>query len=153
MSVPALRLAREDDIPQIEKLLAAEWLPPRMIREFLPTFWVLEDGDDVAGCAGLEIYGNTGVIRSVVVAPDLRGRGLGDLLSREAMGEAQRQGVRRLYLFTGDKVPFWQRYGFQECAMEDWEPDARASWQWQVMNERPEIRAMVTPMRLIPPGA
>ena len=84
MSEPALRLARPEDVPAIEKLLAAEWLPPFQIREFLDTFWVLEEGGRVVGSAGLEVYGQAGVIRSVVVHPSGRGRRLGDLLSKTA---------------------------------------------------------------------
>lgn len=144
---PLLRRARPEDVPAIEKLLSAEWLPPFQIREFLETFWVLDEGGRVLGSAGLEVYGRTGVIRSVVVHPSLRGRGLGDLLSKTAITEARRRGARRLYLFTGDKAPFWRRHGFEPCSLEDWAPAARQSWQWQAISERPEIARMVTPMR------
>ncbi len=147
MSGPRLRLARPEDVPAIEKLLAAEWLPPFQIREFLDTFWVLEEGGRVLGSAGLEVYGEAGVIRSVVVHPSVRGRRLGDLLSRTAIAEARQRGARRLYLFTGDKAPFWRRFGFQPCSMDDFEPAARECWQWQAISERPEIARMVTPMR------
>jgi amino-acid N-acetyltransferase len=147
MNTPVLRLGRPEDIPEIEKLLTAEWLPPFQIAEFLETFWVLEGDGRVLGGAGLEVYGPAGVIRSVVVHPSVRGQGLGDLLSRAAIAEASERGVERLYLFTGDKAPFWSRFGFERCALEDWEPAAQGSWQWQIMSERPEIAAMVTPMR------
>lgn len=147
MSTPVLRLARPEDIPEIEKLLTAEWLPPFQIAEFLATFWVLDAGGRVLGGAGLEVYGPAGVIRSVVVHPSVRGQGLGDLLSRAAIAEAGKRGVERLFLFTGDKAPFWSRFGFERCALEDWESAAQASWQWQIMSQRPEIAAMVTPMR------
>jgi N-acetylglutamate synthase-like GNAT family acetyltransferase len=147
MSRPVLRLARPEDIPEIEKLLTAEWLPPFQIAEFLDTFWVLDGDGRVLGGGGLEVYGPAGVIRSVVVHPSVRGQGLGDLLSRAAIAEASKRGVERLYLFTGDKAPFWGRFGFEQCALEDWEPAAQASWQWQIMSQRPELASMVTPMR------
>ncbi|MDO8615615.1 MAG: GNAT family N-acetyltransferase [Dehalococcoidia bacterium] len=147
MSAPVLRLARPEDIPAIEALLTAEWLPPFQIREFLETFWVLDEEGRVLGAAGLEDYGEAGVIRSVVVHPSARGRRLGDLLSRTAIGEARRRGLQRLYLFTGDKAPFWRRFGFEPCTMADFEPAARRSWQFVAISERPEIARMVTPMR------
>ncbi len=143
----ALRVARAEDIPQIEKLLAAEWLPPLQIAEFLETFWVLEGDGRMLGCAGLEIYGPAGVIRSVVVHPSVRGEGLGDLLSQTAIDEAHRRGVERLYLFTGDKAPFWSRFGFERCSLDDWEPAARESWQWQAISKNEQIASFVTPMR------
>jgi amino-acid N-acetyltransferase len=147
MSTPLLRLARPEDILEIEKLLSAEWLPPFQIAEFLETFWVLDADGRVLGGAGLEVYGPAGVIRSVVVHPSLRGQGLGDLLSRAAIAEASKRGVERLYLFTGDKAPFWSRFGFEQCALEDWEPAVRESWQWQAISQNEQIASFVTPMR------
>jgi amino-acid N-acetyltransferase len=147
MSTPALRLARPEDIPEIEKLLTAEWLPPFQIAEFLETFWVLNGDGRVRGGAGLEVYGPAGVIRSVVVHPSVRGQGLGDLLSRAAIAEASKRGVERLYLFTGDKAPFWSRFGFEWCGLEDWEPAAQASWQWQAISQNEQIASFVKPMR------
>jgi N-acetylglutamate synthase-like GNAT family acetyltransferase len=147
MSPPELRLAQLGDVPGIERLLSAEWLPPLQIAEWLGTFWVLDRDGVVVGAAGLEVYGPAGVIRSVVVAPPERGEGLGDLLSRTAITEAHRRGVERLYLFTGDKAPFWARFGFKQCTLDDWEPPARESWQWQAISEHEQMRALVITMR------
>jgi len=97
MITPALRLARPEDIPEIEKLLTAEWLPPFQIAEFLETFWVLERDGRVLGGAGLEVYSPAGVIRRVVVHPSVRGQGLGGLLSRAAIAEASKRGATLPY--------------------------------------------------------
>src|SRR5574341_794822 len=148
MSAPALRLARPEDIPTIEKLLADEWLPPMQIAEFLPTFWVLDDGESVVGAAGLETHGEAGVLRSVVIAPELRGTGQGELLVQTALAEARQQRLRRVYLFTMSAMPFFARYGFRPCAMEDFEPPVRESWQYQGLSSMPEILGKMTPMRL-----
>ncbi len=119
----ALRLARPDDIPEIERLLAAEWLPPMAIAEFLPSFWVLESDGRVVGCAGIEIYGGqAAVLRSVVVAPELRGTGEGDRLVRYALDYALEHGAKRVYLFTMHAAPFFARYGFVPVTTDDFEP-------------------------------
>ena len=118
------------------------------IVEFLPSFWVLEAGGTVVGAAGLEVYGEAAVLRSVVVAPSVRGTGQGVRLADTALAEARCQDVRRVYLFTKDAGPFFARFGFKPCAMEDFEPSARASWQFVAMSERPEIAEFVKPMRL-----
>ncbi len=145
---PRLRQAREEDIPQIEALLAAERLPPFQVREFLETFWALEQRGRVVGAAGLEAYGEAGVLRSVVVDPSLRGARQGRRLVDVALAEARQRGVKRLYLFTMHAAPFFARFGFEPCSMEEFEPDARQSWQWQALSERPEIANQLTPMRL-----
>jgi len=69
-----LRRAREEDILQIEALITAEGLPAYGLAEYLGTFFVLDEGERLVGCAGLEIYGEAALLRSVVVAPEHRGR-------------------------------------------------------------------------------
>ena len=149
VTTPELRLARPADVPHIERMLTAEWLPPFQITEFLPTFWVLERGADVLGAAGLEIYGEAGFIRSVVVDPVLRGTGQGERLVQRALEEAKARGVKRLYLFTLSAAPFFARFGFEPCRMDDFEEAVRQSWQFIALSERPEIAQRLIPMRAL----
>jgi amino-acid N-acetyltransferase len=148
----ALRLARPDDVPEIERLLAAEWLPPMAITEFLSSFWVLVSDGRVVGCAGIEIYGDSAVLRSVVVAPELRGTGEGDRLVRYALEYVREHDAKRVYLFTMHAAPFFARYGFAPVTTDDFEPSVRDSWQYVGLTERPEILKEMTPMRLIVSG-
>jgi amino-acid N-acetyltransferase len=145
----ALRPARSDDIPAIESLLKAEWLPPMAILEFLDSFWVLETGGRVAGCAGIEIYGEAAVLRSVVVAPELRGTGEGDRLVTVGLDYARQHGAKRVYLFTMHAAPFFGRYGFEPVTTDEFEPSVRESWQYIGLTERREILKEMTPMRAI----
>ncbi len=148
MSEPLLRLARPADVPAIEQLLAADGLPPYQVTEFLDTFWTVEKEGRLVGCAGLEVYGQSGVIRSVVIAPETRGSGQGERLVETALAEARRQGVRRLYLFTMTAAPFFARWGFEPCTLDDFETAAQGSWQYRVMRMRPDVAAHITPMRM-----
>jgi len=144
----ALRLARAEDVPEVERLLAAEWLPPMAIAEFLESFWVLENDGRVAGAAGIEIYGEAAVLRSVVVAPELRGTGEGDRIVRHGLDYAREHGAKRVYLFTMHAAPFFARYGFEPVTTDDFEAAVRESWQYVGLTERPEILKQMTPMRL-----
>ncbi len=134
-------------MPAVERLLSAEWLPPFQIAEFLQTFWVLERDGQVLGGAGLEVYGEAGFIRSVVVDHSLRGTRQGERLVRRALDEAKARGVKRMYLFTGSAAGFFSRFGFELCTMDDFEPSVRQSWQFIAMSQRPEIAMYVKPMR------
>lgn len=143
-----LRRARPGDLAAIDALIVSEHLPPFRTADFLDTFWVLEGEEGLLGCAGLEVYGAAALLRSVVTALPVRGQGYGAALVRKAIEGAQRMGAQRLYLFTMDKAPFFQRFGFQPCTMEDFEPAARQSTQYQLLEEHPEVARVLTPMRL-----
>jgi amino-acid N-acetyltransferase len=143
-----LRAARRDDIPAIEDLLKAEWLPPMAIQEFLDSFWVLESDGRVVGCAAIEMYGDSAMLRSVVVDPTLRGTGEGDRLVQRALDYAREHEAKRIYLFTMTAAPFFARHGFEPVATDDFEPAVRDSWQYIGLTERPEILSRMIPMRL-----
>jgi amino-acid N-acetyltransferase len=144
----ALRPAVPEDIPDMVRLLTAASLPPFPVGEHWDTFWLLEGDDGVVGMIGLEIFGPSALLRSVVVDESLRGKGLGDQLTQKAISEARSRGVRNVYLFTMDRAPFFARYGFAVCTMDDFDQEGRKSSQYQALVERPDIAAMLTAMRL-----
>lgn len=109
-----IRPAAVDDLPRILALLARARLVTAGVRDHLDTFVVAVEGDHIAGTAGLEMYGDVALLRSVAVVESFRGRGFGRRLVREALDEARRQGVRQVALLTGDAAPFFARLGFQE---------------------------------------
>ncbi len=63
----------------------------------------------------LELFGTAGLLRSLAVAPDFRGGGLGTRLCRALIRRATELGVERLFLLTLDAEPFFARLGFVEC--------------------------------------
>lgn len=141
-----LRGARGEDLEAIDALIIAEHLPAFRTGEFLDTFWVLDREDRLVGCVGLEVYGRAALLRSVITSPELRGQGYGDVLVRKAFHEAQARRVKRLYLFTMDKAPFFARHGFERCTMDDFEPAARHCSQYTILAEHPEVAAVLTAM-------
>ena len=144
---PELRSARPDDLASIDALIMAEHLPAFRTGEFLETFLVLEREGRLVGCVGLEVYGEAALLRSVITSPELRGEGYGDLLVRKAFDEALMRGVKRLYLFTMDKAPFFARHGFERCTMDDFEPAARECSQYSILVDHPEVAVVLTAMR------
>ena len=142
-----LRGARAEDLAAIDALIMAEHLPAFKTGEFLETFWVLDSGDRLLGCVGLEVYGEAALLRSVVTGPELRGQGYGNVLVFRAMEEAERLGVKRVYLFTMDKAPFFARHGFEICTMDDFEPAARQCTQYSILVDHPEVATVLTAMR------
>jgi amino-acid N-acetyltransferase len=74
---------------------------------------VAEAGGRVVGAAAIEPYGADGLLRSVVVAPPLRGTGLGQTLVAAAEVAARDLGVRDLYLLTETAIAWFPRLGYE----------------------------------------
>jgi arsenate reductase len=86
-------------------------------------FWVAEDRGQVVGAIGLERHGDTGLLRSLVVAPSARNRGIGRELVATLEREARRAGIGQLALLTQTARPFFERLGYAAIA-RDSAPDA-----------------------------
>ena len=144
---PLLRLARVEDVDAITRLITSETLPAVEVAEWLSGFWVLDEAGTLLGCAGIERYGDAAVLRSVVVAAPLRGSGEGARLTEHVLAFARDDGARRCYLFTMTASEFFARFGFQRCRLDDFEPEARESWQWQGVSGSEGLAEKVIPMR------
>jgi len=66
----------------------------------------------LAGCIGIEPHGDAGIIRSLAVAPEYRGRGVARSLVSRAEALAWGRGVRRLDLRTEGAAGFWRNAGY-----------------------------------------
>lgn len=106
--------ARTSDLDDVVPLLAAEGLPVDDIAADGVHLWVARDDKDGApvGCVGLERHGDSGLLRSLAVAPPLRGTGLGARLLARAEQAAHEGGVTSLYLLTTGDGAFFARHGF-----------------------------------------
>ena len=92
----------------------------------VPTTFVAVDGDVVLGSAAIiESDMDTRPtlspwLASVYVDESRRGQGVGSRLVKHVMAAAQREGIEKLYLFTEDRVAFYERLGWQVLAREDY---------------------------------
>ncbi len=130
----------------IKKLLAAYHLPRADLGRYIDAFLVAEDEQGLAGCAGLELYGASAILRSVAVVERLRGTGLGRRLTEQAIELARQRGVRRLYLFTMTAEPFFERFGFRRIHIDEMDPGVHVSREYQIVRRwwpRTEIRPML----------
>ncbi len=102
------RRASPDDVAGVHRLVAhyaAEGLLlPRSedeIRAHIGRFLVLTERSELLGCVALEPYGtDLAEIRSLAVAPGIRGRGLGTRLLRVALAAARRRRIARVFAVT-----------------------------------------------------
>ena len=87
--------------------------------ESLREFQVAQDeGGAIAGCVAVDVYWRDWAeVKSLAVAPDRRGGGIGSRLIRAALRDARRLGVERLFALTYEKK-FFAQHGFRVVRRE-----------------------------------
>jgi amino-acid N-acetyltransferase len=108
-----IRRADANDLQAIEALLQRANLPPDGIMDQFPdTYFVAELDGRIVGAAGVEHHGDAGLLRSVVVADEYRGRGIAEGLVREQLGFARLVGIKRVFALTTTAAGYFPRLGF-----------------------------------------
>jgi len=88
----------------------------------------MDDAGRLCGCGGIEVYGDVGLLRSLAVPPDQRGRGFGLALARRLVGWSVEHGLRELYLLTETAAGFFERkIGFDVVTRDEAPPEIRAT--------------------------
>jgi amino-acid N-acetyltransferase len=108
----SLRRAVHADHEAVTTLLRDSELPIDGVAEWLDQFWVAEHHGRVVAMAGMERYGDSGLLRSVAVVPEWRGSGIGRTLVERVLEEGRAAGVREVYLLTTTAEHYFPRLGF-----------------------------------------
>ena len=110
--------AKISDYDSIVDLLRTTDLPPNGIEPHLENFLVIRQPNEVAGpefligSVGLEIYGESALLRSLAVHPDFQGTGLGTRLVNSIIELAKEKGITRLFLLTDTAEKYFVKKGF-----------------------------------------
>lgn len=125
-----VRAAKTSDIKGIRKLIDL-YAPQRRILsketvtlyESVQEFVVAVEGDQVVGCGALHVlWEDVAEVRTVAVAEDLRGKGVGHQLLEKLIERAKIVGVKKLFCLTFE-TEFFGRHGFVEMQGAPVEPD------------------------------
>ena len=111
---PGIRIrgARPSDLAEVSRLLHASGLPLDGLEAALAHGLVASLDGRLVGCVALELYGESALLRSLAIAPELRGQGLGAVLTRRALDLARTLGAHDVYLLTQTASGFFPRFGF-----------------------------------------
>ena len=123
--------ARDGDLDAVRRLLAAHHLPLDGLDDHVTTLLVARQDDIVVGAAALEVYRDGALLRSLAVAAELRGRGLGRDLTDAAIRMARELDVAALYLLTTTAERFFPKFGFQRIERGDVPPSVRESVEFR----------------------
>jgi len=115
---PAILPATPADLSAILRLLEGNRLPTADLEHSLPIMFVARDGPMLVGAGGFEVHGESGLLRSLVVADRLRGTGLGRTLVESVEAAARQRGLRELVLLTETARDFFARLGYADIARE-----------------------------------
>jgi putative acetyltransferase len=90
------------------------------------TFWSVWVGDEIAGCGALKrLDARRGEIKSMRVADQFLGQGVGRALLEHLLSEARARGMESLWLETGSSEAFlpalrlYESAGFSRCGPFD----------------------------------
>ncbi len=112
MSEFTISPATIDEAESIRVLLTEAELPSEDFAQHLDHFLTAKQNGRLAGAVGLEVYGESGLLRSLVVDSVCREQGLGIKLCEQIFTYAQEKSVKELYLLTTTAVDFFPKLGF-----------------------------------------
>ena len=120
MAPMTIRHAKVPDAPAICPLINYHAERGRMLHRsledvyaMLREFYVAEEDGQVVGCVAVDVFwADLAEVKSLAVAPDRQGRGLGAALVQAAADDARELGVKKLFALTYEKA-FFLRCGFE----------------------------------------
>lgn len=107
-----LRAGLPADHETIVSLLEANHLPHADIDIAKIDFVVALSGTNLVGCAGIEVCGKHGLLRSFSVAAPFKNQGVGTLLFNAALLVAKTKQLGVLHLLTTSAQAYFSRFGF-----------------------------------------
>ncbi len=124
--------ANPSELSSILNLLMEVDLPGEGVKNHISNFLTLKSGGmdpelEPWGCVGLEIYGDSALLRSMAISPEYQGKGLGTVLTEAIIEDARKKGIKSLFLLTETAEDFFKRFGFQLVERELVPEDVRQS--------------------------
>ena len=103
---------RRADLAQLEVLLQASHLPTEDCAEQAQHYCASYAGDELIAAGAIEPVAQYGLLRSVVVRNDYRGRGLARRIIAPLLDQARNEGRLVIYLLTETAEAFFADLGF-----------------------------------------
>jgi len=130
---PTLEPAGARDLAAVVRLLSSNHLPVADLESHIDTFMLAKRNGIVVGTAGLQIYGELALLRSLCVAEDHRLKRIGAALVSAVASRALARGVRELYLLTTGAASYFANLGFMQIDRELAPPEIRNTAQFSTL--------------------
>jgi amino-acid N-acetyltransferase len=100
------------DLENIANILKKNDLPFSDLQESPVDFILAKKKLDIYGCIGLEKYGTEGLLRSFVIDPEYRKKGIGKTLYNHMLAYAVQNKIKTLHLLTTTAKDYFLNTGF-----------------------------------------
>ena len=100
-------------------LLRQAALPNEDLPVSLVNFVAAMSNGELIGVAGIETYGNNGLLRSVVVKPEYRNKGIAGQLIAAIEEMALAKGIDQLVLLTETAAAYFESRGFKRINRDE----------------------------------
>ncbi|MCX5703876.1 MAG: N-acetyltransferase [Candidatus Omnitrophica bacterium] len=115
-----IRKAKIEDIKQIQGLINSfaklDQMLPRSLNELyenLRDFWVWQENKKIIGCCALHIsWDDLAEIKSLAVAGNSQGKGIGKELISACLDEAGELGAKKIFVLTY-RPGYFKKFGFK----------------------------------------
>ncbi len=125
-------LALSGDEPQIRQLLTLCGLPHEdLTPQHLSHFWVIKEKGEIIGTVGLEIHGQSALLRSLAVDPRFRKRRFASELTKKAEEFTASLKIKELYLLTMTAKSFFLKRGYQRIERNSAPPAIQGTAEFQ----------------------
>ena len=126
-----MRTASSQDLASVEQLLSSLKLPTVGVAEWIDRFWLAESEGKVVGIAGLEVYPDGALLRSVAVDPEWRNQQIARRLTERALDAARQAGNNSVFLLTTTADRYFPGLGFERIGRELVPPGVQQSVEFR----------------------
>ena len=128
------QIEQPEQLEQLKLFLQSNKLPFKDVNLTGNIFLLYyDDAGNIVGSAGLESYGDAGLIRSVAVHHAERGKGLGIQIVDEILLRAMRMNLKCVFLLTETAHEFFLKKGFQDVSRDDVPASVKASSEFSLV--------------------
>jgi amino-acid N-acetyltransferase len=128
-----VRTGTDQDTASIRLLLESAGLPTDDLLTSNPQFVVACDNDRVVAIGALQRFGVSALLRSVVVASDVRGSGLGRSIVQDLERAARSGRIEQLFLLTQTAQRFFEHQGYRVIDRHSVPPDVQGSAEFRLL--------------------
>jgi amino-acid N-acetyltransferase len=121
----------QKELEPLKKFLRVNQLPAddlQLKNSLLLTYYNADE--TLVGSGGLEYYGDTALLRSLAVSPELRGQQLGKQIVHDLLQQARTARIKEIYLLTETAFHFFQKLGFMEVNRERVPDEIKSSTEY-----------------------